>query len=1080
MKKNLFFLFLLHSVSLFSQTNCTSFNVNQFVLNGNASVNNTNEVTLTLDQYGLYGTMWSQQKILFNQDFTIEYEFNFGTKNGAGADGIAFVLQPLSSTAGGIGGGIGYQDISPAFAIEFDTYYNPWDPMGNDHIALIKNGQTNSLSAHNDFIPPIDIGNVEDGNWHPIKIEWTATSKTLKLTFDGRVIFNNTIDLNAIFPNLNSVYWGFTASTGGSNNIQKVKVTNYCVSLENCSNIPEITASATEVCIGDQINLKINNSSQSLSQFQIANPDLILFKTIGSHSYFYKNQVTTWPEAKTHGDQIGASMYIINDANEELLIYNALPSRGNDGIQYWIGLYQDLSSSNYFEPSGGWKWVDNSPLQYSNWYTGEPNNTENSENFGQIEWNVFGMKWNDAGDPSNNSCRCTTAFPIYEIENLATYSYLWSTGETTATINPTPTANTTYWCDVTTNGVTCRKEITIIVTTVATPTGLSTQSFCSSATIADLVTSGTSIKWYDTATGGNLIPSTTPLVNGNTYYASSTSNNCESTTRLAVTVNSINVPEITASANTVCSGTAVSLTAGTTTIPFGNTCTLPTNLQTGLVGYWPFCGNTNDTSGNNNDGTVNGATLTSDRFGNVDSAYSFDGVNDFIETNRTHLNSFTASVWIKLNISNCFSAILDAYPSSWEFLSDCVSGTNLSTAIWNNSTTYQIYQSNYIIPQNKWINVVMTYGNNILKIYSEGNLVYTGSTIAPPAINGLLYFGRSRSGTEQFFNGKLDDVAIWDKILTPLEIKQLYTPEISYLWSTGETTSSINPKPLVTTTYWVDVTTNGGTCRKSIIITVKNTPAPTGAVKQQFCNDTSIAALAANGTAVNWYASSTATTALNNTTALANGTTYFATQTIDGCESTNRFQTTVSIQKVPTPTGDGVQKYCLEGNPIVSNLIATGNSILWFDALTNGMPINKTTLLQDNTSYYATTLDAATGCESLQRLAVKVDLFKCNITAYNLITINGNSLNDQLTFEDISYFPDNSVKIYNRYGKLVWETTGYDNTNNAFKGKANVSGVYMKDSFLPAGTYFFIIVYNNTYLNKQTELTGYLQIDNLN
>jgi hypothetical protein len=499
------------------------------------------------------------------------------------------------------------------------------------------------------------------------------------------------------------------------------------------------------------------------------------------------------------------------------------------------------------------------------------------------------------------------------------------TGTWSPALNNTTTTTYTFTPNIGQCGSTATMTISILPAVVA-PTGSSTQFFCSSATIADLVVTGNSIKWYDAATGGNLMPSTTPLVNENTYYASSTTNNCESTTRLAVTVNSINVPEITASANTVCSGTAVSLTAGTTTIPFGNTCTLPTNLQIGLVGYWPFCGNTNDTSGNNNDGTVNGATLTSDRFGNVDSAYSFDGVNDFIETNRTHLNSFTASVWIKLNVSNCFSAILDAYPSSWEFLSDCVSGTNLSTAIWNNSTTYQIYQSNYIIPQNKWINVVMTYGNNILKIYSEGNLVYTFTTIAPPAINGLLYFGRSRSGTEQFFNGKLDDVGIWNKILTPQEINQLYTPEISYLWSTGETSATINPTPTATTTYWCDVTTNGSTCRKNITITVKNTPAPTGAAKQQFCNDSTIAALAVNGTAIKWYATATSTTTLTNNNTLINGTTYFATQTIDGCESSNRFQTTVSILKVSTPNGNGIQKFCLEENPVISNLIVTCNN----------------------------------------------------------------------------------------------------------------------------------------------------------
>ena len=54
---------------------------------------------------------------------------------------------------------------------------------------------------------------------------------------------------------------------------------------------------------------------------------------------------------------------------------------------------------------------------------------------------------------------------------------------------------------------------------------------------------------------------------------------------------------------------------------------VPTN---GLVGWWPFNGNANDESGNANNGTVNGATLATDRFGAVDKAYDFDGVDDII------------------------------------------------------------------------------------------------------------------------------------------------------------------------------------------------------------------------------------------------------------------------------------------------------------------------------------------------------------------------------------------------------------------------------------------------------------------
>jgi len=70
------------------------------------------------------------------------------------------------------------------------------------------------------------------------------------------------------------------------------------------------------------------------------------------------------------------------------------------------------------------------------------------------------------------------------------------------------------------------------------PTGNSSQSFCSSQTLANLVVTGSNIQWYDAPTGGNLLPDTTVLVDGTTYYASQVVGACESTTRLPVTVNS--------------------------------------------------------------------------------------------------------------------------------------------------------------------------------------------------------------------------------------------------------------------------------------------------------------------------------------------------------------------------------------------------------------------------------------------------------------------------------------------------------------------------------------------------------------
>jgi hypothetical protein len=92
---------------------------------------------------------------------------------------------------------------------------------------------------------------------------------------------------------------------------------------------------------------------------------------------------------------------------------------------------------------------------------------------------------------------------------------------------------------------------------------------------------------------------------------------------------------ITQNDTTICSGDSIvlSVSGATQSVNFQQACTLnelPINLQNGLVGYWPFCGNANDESGNGNNGTVNGATLTTDSFGNANTAYSFNGLTDYI------------------------------------------------------------------------------------------------------------------------------------------------------------------------------------------------------------------------------------------------------------------------------------------------------------------------------------------------------------------------------------------------------------------------------------------------------------------
>ena len=146
-----------------------------------------------------------------------------------GADGITFVLQPVSTSIGSSGGGLGFQNITPSIGVTLDTYQNssPDNDPSYDHIAIQRNGDLNHSSANNlaGFVPiSATSNNVEDGNWHTLKVIWNATTKTLEAYFDGvlRVSVVNDI-VNTTFGGNPLVFWGFTGSTGGLRNLQRFK-----------------------------------------------------------------------------------------------------------------------------------------------------------------------------------------------------------------------------------------------------------------------------------------------------------------------------------------------------------------------------------------------------------------------------------------------------------------------------------------------------------------------------------------------------------------------------------------------------------------------------------------------------------------------------------------------------------------------------------------------------------------------------------------------------------------------------------------------------------------------------------------
>ena len=208
----------------------------------------------------------------------------------------------------------------------------------------------------------------------------------------------------------------------------------------------------------------------------------------------------------------------------------------------------------------------------------------------------------------------------------------------------------------------------------------------------------------------------------------------------------------------------------------------------GLVAYYPFNGNANDESGNGNDGTVQGPTLTFDRFGRTNSAYLFDGINDFIDIGANVKPSFPVSVscWIKVNKYSQHGGgifrndqVNDASYRYGLMLVTGLGGYIAShvfqgfSASWNRRTTSS---EPGVITLGIWYNfTAIFHSHSEMELFLNGIKLTTtsegsGSRMQYSKSNG----GIGDSSGRNFFNGILDDIRIYKRALSEEEIRSLY------------------------------------------------------------------------------------------------------------------------------------------------------------------------------------------------------------------------------------------------------------------------------------------------------------------
>ena len=616
--------------------------------------------------------------------------------------------------------------------------------------------------------------------------------------------------------------------------------------------------------------------------------------------------------------------------------------------------------------------------------------------------------------PRNIGAVKLSTFSTSHFDNLKytpyqTYSsVLWSTAATTSTISVTPTATTTYYATISDGISSCRDSVTLTVANIVGFNPLQdTVKVCGDSVLLDAGAGYATYNWSNGAT----TRTTTAKTFGKYFVSVANVSGCSASDTSIV---SIVKAKIIQRDTTICKGSSVTLAidssfSGRTVC---NKSDLPIDLQNGLVAYYPFCGNANDKSGNNNDGSVVGATLTNDRFGNANSAYQFNGQNNFIRVPHSDVlnlsGDFTLSCWF-------LSEVAPAYRTSHTLLAKrddrgaCCSPNvpwHLSINFQPNILTdykkplmsfskngsYRYVQSPKQIAINLWQNIIATYSQDTIKIYLDGKIIhkeYYANSDRMSNTSDMLLGAINRELGAEYLQGKLDDIFIYNRCVTQGEIYQLSNSSInSVLWSTGATTSSITVNPTVKTTYTVTVTDGITTCRDSIVVDLSSSELKVtdpAAVCSPGVIDLTTAAItsgSAAGLTYTYWRDANATQALGSPDKISiSGTYYIVGKSATGCTSAPT-AVKVTINPLPVATIVTPSQTTICDKSTLTLTATGGTSYQWL--------LNGTVIAGATSSTYAASLAGsyevnviALGCTSKVAAPVNLSLIKASVPKFS-------------------------------------------------------------------------------------------------
>lgn len=378
-----------------------------------------------------------------------------------------------------------------------------------------------------------------------------------------------------------------------------------------------------------------------------------------------------------------------------------------------------------------------------------------------------------------------------------------------------------------------------------------------------------------------------------------------------------------------------------------------------LVGWWPFNGNADDESGNGNNGINNGATLTTDRFGNLDKAYQFNNNSINIPLTQTLVNmsNRTISLWFKSSMNQSGGRLFETTNYSWGI--GCYNSTNFDCWFQKSDQAYNFVGESFL-NHNEWYNLVFVCdsSNQQKKLYLNGTLINSGSPVTNSGnptdyINHYLKIGMGNAN--ESFSGAIDDIGIWNRVLSDCEIKNLYNAHVGPINLSGGS----------------DITVCQG---DSITLTA------TGAVNYIWTPFLFLPEV----------------TALNGQPFLLDISTNFYVEGFDslGCVGTDVVSVTVI-------------------NPIITSQTQTA-----LDAYT--WPVNN--LTYSNSGTYMSTLVSATGCDSLILLYLTLEHTGINELSTSTFSISPNPIRENFVINGLDKMNNiHSIRIVTVFGNVINE-----------------------------------------------------------